>query len=254
MRRAPAIMLALLAASTCMVGSALGARVLRTDFEGLVDKSAMIVEGEVLSVDISAGQIEPRTRVTLRIDRHFDGHHPGSHLTFDLPMGQMSDGTVLDIAEAPRFAPGARYLIFYKRGDWNITPVVGWSQGYFRAERVDGVELLVDAGGHCVTGLGRLGFELGPRVADPASMPGFGEPVVIGEAPHGHGPHGEAACQPADALRALLQSRLAHAPVPPTVAWRATPARSILRRALKPAPIDATACGAHASCPGTVRP
>lgn len=250
MRRAPAIMLALLAGSICTVGAAHGARILRTDFDGLVERSALIVEGEVLAVDIAAGALEPRTRVTLRVDRHVDGDHPGSHLIFDLPMGLMPDGTVLDIAEAPRFAPGERYLIFYKRGEWNITPVVGWSQGYFRLVEVEGDSLFVDAAGHCVTGLGTLGFEVGRQVAPPASMPGFGEPVVIG-----HAPHTTAPCRPADAVRGLLQSRLTHAPVAPTHAWRTTPARSILTHRLKPAPLPtAAACGEHASCPSELRP
>lgn len=252
MRRAPAITLALLAASTCIVGSALAARVLRTDFDGLVRGAAMIVEGEVLAVDISAGQLEPRTRITLRIDRHFDGHHPGSHLTFDLPMGLMPDGSVLDIAEAPRFAPGETYLLFYKRGDWNITPVVGWSQGYFRAVEVDGRAYYADAGGHCITGLGTMGFEVGRRVAPPASMPGFGEPVVLGESHHAPP---SASCLPADTVRDRLRDRLTHAPVPPTHAWRTAPARSILEHALLP---DATrlptTCGELVSCPAEARP
>jgi len=244
-------MLALLAPTICIVGAAQAARVVRTDFAGLVDGAAMIVEGEVLSVDIDAGHIEPRTRITLSVDRHFDGHHPGSVLTFDLPMGLMPDGTVLDIAEAPRFAPGETYLIFYKRGDWNITPVVGWSQGYFRATEVDGRPVFVDAGGHCVTGLRSTGFELGRRVAPPATMPGFGEPVVLGASTHAPP---SAPCQAADTVRARLASRLSAAPVPATHAWRATPARNILRHDLRPHIRPTAVCGELVSCPAQLQP
>lgn len=252
--------LALAALASAAGTSAEAARVARTDFDGLVRGAAMIVEGRVESVDPDAGTLEPRTRVTLRVDRLFDGHHPGSLLTFDLPMGLMPDGTVLDIAEAPRFAPGETYLVFYKRGDWNITPVVGWDQGYFRAVDAGGRTVYASAGGHCVTGLGTMGFTLGRRVAAPASMPGFGAPVPVAAAPSGAP---DDACLDVEAVRATLARRLIDTPVEPTDAWRTAPAAGILRRALKPhaplvdapRPMDALdPCGPWTSCPTGTAP
>lgn len=248
MARVAAIFLTALVALTGLPNDASAVKVLRTDFAGLVDGAAMIVEGRVLSVDMHAGRLEPRTRVTLRIERHFDGEHPGSHLTFDLPMGVMPDGSVLDIAEAPRFAPGASYLVFYKRGDWRITPVVGWDQGYFRAVAVDGEDYFVDAGGHCVTGLDGMGFAIGAKVAPAASMPGFGDPVAAG--PDDRIPS-TAPCMAASTVRSHLQSRLAAAPTPPAGDWRPAPASEILRTPLMldASRLERAGCGRWASCP-----
>lgn len=230
MTRVPAMLLASLAVGA-VASSAQAARVLPTDLDGLVERSAMVFEGRVQSVDIAAGDAEPRTRVTVQLDTVFAGDAPGSTLTFELPMGVMADGTILDIAEAPRFMPGTSYLVFFKRGSWRITPVAGWDQGYFRLVDSTRGPVFASASGHCVTGVGAAGFALGPRVARPAMMPGFGEPVKVSVGP---AVQPSATCLPADVVRDDLNKALTTRVVPPDMTWNARPTGSILRHDLVP--------------------
>lgn len=242
MDRAPALSSICMALVAMSASSAVASRTLPTDLDGLVATSAMIVEGEVETVDIAAGQIEPRTRITLRIDRLFAGVSPGSRLEFDLPMGLMPDGTLLDIAEAPRFAAGERYLVFYKRGRWNITPVAGWSQGYYRAVSFNEQTVFVSANGHCVAGVEAHGFTLGPRVARPMGPPEFGETGVgqTGVDPRPSRPttgiatDAAAACLPAEDVRARLAGYLGPHAIEGAPEWHRGPAGNILRTALAP--------------------
>lgn len=244
MDRAPAISSICMAFVAMSASSAVASRTLPTDLDGLVATSAMIVEGEVETVDIAAGQSEPRTRITLRIDRLFAGASPGSRIEFDLPMGMMADGTLLDIAEAPRFAAGERYLVFYKRGQWNITPVAGWSQGYYRAVRLpgsdgqaDGQNVFVSANGHCVVAVEANGFTLGPRVARPMGPPEFGQTGFGPRPSHpttGIATDAAAACLPADDVRARLAGYLGPRAIEGAPEWHRGPAGSILRTPLAP--------------------
>lgn len=257
----PAAVMAALAVMVALLTPAEASRYLPTDLDGMVDASAMIVEGEVTAVDIAAGHVEPRTRVTLRVERLFAGVSPGSLLEFALPMGLLPDGTVLDIAEAPRFAPGERYLLFYKRGAWNITPVAGWSRGLYRAVEVDGRAMFASANGHCVAGVGPAGFALGARVARPVGPPGFGVSHGV-EAVSGAG----TACLSADEVRARLAGYLGADAIDGAPVWSATPARNILSTVLMPdmqraaatqrpmAPVEALCSGDEPACAGGVQP
>lgn len=262
----PAAVMAALAVMVSLLTPAEASRFLPTDLDGMVDASAMIIEGEVTAVDIAAGHSvagygEPRTRVTLRVERLFAGASPGSLLEFALPMGLLPDGTVLDIAEAPRFAPGERYLVFYKRGDWNITPVAGWSRGLYRAVEVDGRAMFASANGHCVAGVGPAGFALGARVTRPVGPPGFGESGGI-EAVSG----AATACLSADEVRSRLAGYLGAEAIMGSPAWSTAPARNILSTVLMPdmqraaaakrpmAPVEALCSGDDPACVSGVQP
>lgn len=230
MDRATALSWVSMAAMALIATPAGASRTLPTDLDGLVATSAMIVEGQVEAVDIAAGRTEPRTRVTLRVDRLFAGVSPGSRIEFDLPMGLMPDGTVLDIVEAPRFAAGERYLVFYKRGQWNITPVAGFGRGLYRMVQLGSETVFASVNGHCVAGVAAEGFALGPRVARPVGPPEFGE--AAGIAPVATAGH--ATCLPADEVRARLAGYLGAHAIEGAPEWHRGPARSILRTRLMP--------------------
>ena len=155
--------------------SAFGLRTAKLDLNGLLERTAFIFTGKVQAVDFAAGEQSPRTRITFRVQDIVAGHSVPPIFDVELPMGLMADGTVLDIAEAPRFVVGQSYLVLYKRGTWNITPVVGFHQGHYR--RVDGEHgaVYVSEGGRCVTGLDRQGFVLGPRVTPRLGYMAFGD-------------------------------------------------------------------------------
>ncbi|MCA9537620.1 MAG: hypothetical protein KC620_01955 [Myxococcales bacterium] len=247
--RAATICRVFLALSCFSISPAFALRYVKTNLPGLIDRAAFVFEGEVAAVDIGAGDKEPRTRVTVRVERVLAGDAPPSMLEFMLPMGLMADGTLLDIAEAPRFAAGERYLVFYKRGDWNISPVVNWDQGYYRLVQVGAQTYFTSSGGHCVTGVSTDGFSLGGQITQPVQPPGFGEV-------HDEGLHtafSTASCLPADAVRAALARQLDAHPVANGAPFQQAPASNILFRRLRPeAATDV--CTDLASCgPGDYR-
>jgi hypothetical protein len=89
-------------------------------------------------------------------------------LAFALPEGELKDGTWLRVAGAPRFAPGERYLVFVRAGEWSITPVTNWFHSVFRelpVGREGRQRLYVDPAGLVVTDLTEKGFVLGERIA-----------------------------------------------------------------------------------------
>jgi len=215
-------------------------RTVKYDLNGLLDRTAFIFTGEVTGVDFAAGEETPRTRVTFRVHDVVAGYTIPAILDVELPMGLMADGTVLDIAEAPRFVKGHSYLVLYKRGTWNVTPVVGFDQGHYR--RIVGPygAVYVSAGGHCVTGLANQGFVLGPRVAPRLGYPAFGDTAIESfDATAGK------ICMPASTLLTKLVERVAEFGALDSEIYDTAPASDILfHRLMGPPKAPATKKGA----------
>ena len=180
--------------------SAFALRTVKQDLPGLLERTAFIFTGAVEAVDFAAGEATPRTRVTFRVIDLVAGHSVPAVLEVELPMGLMADGTVLDIAEAPRFVEGETYLVLYKRGTWNVTPVVECA---FRPG-AHGGPIYVSAGGQCVTAVTEKGFILGPRVASRRGYTAWGD----GQS-EPHNPAHAKGCMPASTLLAALAARVA---------------------------------------------
>lgn len=231
MNRISTSVLASVAVLGLTTGPADAVRAVRTDLDGLIEQSAAIVEGRVQSVDIGAGTKTPRTRVVMQVERVLAGDRTLKRIEFELPMGLMPDGTVLDIVEVPRFSAGEHYLLFYKRGAWNITPIAGWHQGQYRLVERGGVEFFVGVSGHCVSRLSPAGFALGRRIAGPIGPAGLGESSEPALAPG----YGKAdACLPAEVIRGALTKHLEAHPIDANARWTSQPAQDILEMALAP--------------------
>ncbi|MCB9527200.1 MAG: hypothetical protein H6701_02215 [Myxococcales bacterium] len=227
-RLAPRPGLVALALALTLTTPAPAARLPRPTLTRLIDHSALILLTTVEASDPTAALTAPhltpppRTRVRLRIDHTFAGAPPASTLTLDLPIGFLPDASLVDIIEAPRFVPGERYLTFYRRGPWHLTPVTAWHHGHHRQTTHDGRAVYVSPTGHCVTHLGPDGFTHGPRVARPIAPPGFPDP---GGEPLDALSDAADACLTTDDVHARLASALAAHPLPPTAEVHLTPAR-----------------------------
>ena len=61
-------------------------------------------------------------------------------------------------SEIPTLALDSDYVVFLRNTDWTLSPVVG--NLVFRVETIGGREMLIDPGGHAVTGWGPEGPSL----------------------------------------------------------------------------------------------
>jgi len=177
-------------------------------FDALLHGSGFIFEGQVVEVDpgLSASS-DPATRIILRVTDVYAGKAAavGERFSFELPEGDLPDGRVVEIVEAPRFRLGGHYLVFYTRRVWHLTPIVGWSHGLWQHVHGAQGEVWVDGMGRCAAELDRRGIVPGPRVAERA---GHGEVKTSGHrvSPPVAGP---TSCLPIQALRAKLRARVA---------------------------------------------
>jgi len=210
----PNLILCALCLGVAAPRAARAATVDRPGLDALLLGSGLVFEAEVLAVDPDRGASgRPLTRVSVTVVDVLVGRaaSTGDRLAFDLPEGRLNDGRFVVLAGAPRFAPGHRYLVFYRSGAWHHTPVVGWTHGLLR--RVDaGVDAVwVDVHGRCVAGLEESGWVLGPRMAGPAPVPAgwiggrrTPRPDRVDDAAH----DAVSTCLSADAVRRALTRRL----------------------------------------------
>src|SRR5215471_9964143 len=116
--------------------SALATRVVPMATPELFRNSAAIFIGEVRNSDPTCpGGKKPCTKVTFSGVEVLAGNLPQGDVTFDLPEGELDDGSFLRIEGAPRFVPGVRYLVFARSGEWYNTPVTNWFHSVFRELR-----------------------------------------------------------------------------------------------------------------------
>ena len=147
-----AFALALLAAAAS-AAPAHATTVLAKDFAALCAEADLVFVGTVETVrprwrDRTRQAIE--TVVTFAALTWLRGA-PRATIELTFGGGEM-DGLREEIAGVPRFLPGERRVLFARAGDF-VSPLVGFSQGYFRV--VDGPEgpSVLDADGRAVTGL-----------------------------------------------------------------------------------------------------
>lgn len=187
-------------------GPARAARQEAIGLDELLYRSALIFEGVVTAVDITAGGDKAaRTRVVFELARVLRGAADRSVLTFELPEGLLPDGRLVETAETPRFAAGERYVVFMRGGGWRLSPVLDWQQGVLRLATVGGWPVALGDSGRCVEALDRSRMRFGPRVAPRLQWPGF--PTTTGADP----PRAREArrCLPTTAVLARLTARLA---------------------------------------------
>jgi hypothetical protein len=102
--------------------------------------------------------------------------------------GPTPNGTWVNVTELPALALDSEYVLFLRNTDWTYSPIVG--NLAFRIENIAGREVLVDPGGHAVTGCSDAGPVLsGAAVSDVvgAHRRGYrsGEPSPTSPPPEG---------------------------------------------------------------------
>lgn len=107
---------------------------LAVSFDDLLAKADMIFVGDVLDVrpfviDVGKGPIA-KTRVTFVV------RDPLWGTTSTLEILEFTGGVVGNVSESiagmPTFAPGDRRVVFARRNDRSINPIVGFTQGLMR--------------------------------------------------------------------------------------------------------------------------
>lgn len=147
----------------------------KMDTKSLVSGTALVLEGTVSEVDTAAGDENgPKTRVTFTVDEVVFGDYAGSKMTFELPVGELPDGTFMMISNSPFFDEGQSYLLFVRDGDWNLTPVTNWNHSYFRKVEQGNVPYFVSETGRGVSQIGETGIDLAEKIAAPNSGKGLG--------------------------------------------------------------------------------
>jgi hypothetical protein len=92
----------------------------------------------------------PRTAYVFGDSSGLAGVAIGPNVTLKVLGGPTPAGTWVRVAELPQLALDAQYVIFLRNTDWTYSPIV--SNLVFREETVGGRQVLVDPGGHVVTG------------------------------------------------------------------------------------------------------
>jgi hypothetical protein len=136
----------------------------------LFDQTASVVEGEVVDVRSEySPRTGPWTVVTLGHVRAHLGEAP-REVRLKQAGGLLPDGRRRVVSHVPRFVRGARYVVFLRNTGWSLSPVL--DENAFRVEAVDGREVLVDAEGALVSGLGSSGVRRTAPLFEPVDLDG----------------------------------------------------------------------------------
>lgn len=145
--------------------------VLAKDFAALCGEADLVFVGTVETV---RSRWRDRTRQAIETVVTFGSltwlrGAPRATIELTFGGGEM-DGLREEIAGVPRFAPGERRVVFAHAGDF-VSPLVGFSQGYFRV--VDGPDgpTVLDADGRAVTGLAGAALRRGAANDAAAALP-----------------------------------------------------------------------------------
>ena len=121
--------------------------------EALVKSAELIFQGVVVRIDNRMSGYRttfdaqlPHTFVTFQVERTFKGKHTGQSNLFTLRLMGGPDyraGRFMTVEGCPDFDIGERVVLFVRRNERSICPIVGWPQGRFRI--VDG-QLFSDTG------------------------------------------------------------------------------------------------------------
>ncbi len=112
----------------------------KLEFQDIADNSALIVEGEVVSISHFSEDNFVYTRVQIKIDDVLKGLDPGEFIELDF-LGGKQDGKSVQVAGQDIPEKGERGFYFIEDLAMRaINPLTGWSQGHFR--------IVTDAKGH----------------------------------------------------------------------------------------------------------
>jgi len=137
----------------------------------LLEQLHSVVEGTIQDVRFDMDDCwGPRTVLTLSDVRSLLGApHPSSTLELYTFGGLLPDGSYVEVSELPRYALGARYLLFLRNTDWRYSPVIG--DYAYRLERIAGKDTLISTSGRAVTGLTDEGVETHTgSITDPVGL------------------------------------------------------------------------------------
>jgi hypothetical protein len=140
------------------------------DLKSAISQTAAVVEGAVTNIQYDYNEQDgPWTRVTLSEVRAHLGDSP-SVVEIRYFGGPLPNGRMVVVSEMPTFEQGKRYMVFLRNTYWNLSPVVG--DLALRAEKIGDAEVLVNADGMAVTGLGKDGVELGAALFEEPQLDG----------------------------------------------------------------------------------
>ena len=131
---------------------------IRLDFEQLVQRSGLVVCGEVVDLTASWEDV-PRlgrlivTTATIRVSESWKGS-PGRHVTVQYYGGTVGDERQFCF-ESPRYEKGEKVLVFARAGHGGLW-TTGWLQGKFRLVEVRGVSHVVGSSRMAIRGLEQL--------------------------------------------------------------------------------------------------
>lgn len=160
-------------ALACVIGMVEKAHALKVELlplRDLVDQSGAVILGTAVAIDptVGAKRGSCASAVTIRIDQVLGGSVPDARqLSFELPVGDLPDGTHAAVPGLPTFQVGESYLLFIARGEWGLNPITNVLQGFWRKANVNGRSYFVDHMGRGVERLSEDGFVTGARLTRP---------------------------------------------------------------------------------------
>ena len=111
---------------------ALATTLQKLTFEEMVERSALIIQGEVVSVRPAESDNLLYTRVLFKVDDVLKGENPGEFIELDFLGGEES-GARISVSGQDIPPKGERGFYFIENPDTrSVNPLTGWSQGHFR--------------------------------------------------------------------------------------------------------------------------
>lgn len=104
---------------------------------------------------------EPFTKINLSVtDVIFGDVSENAEYSFFLPEGNFEPFQFLVINGTAKFDENAEYLILHRAGEWYQSPVLGWSNGYFKVvyDFYSSKDILLHTSGGCFMGINDSGI------------------------------------------------------------------------------------------------
>lgn len=126
-----------------------------TPLDQMIEHTSAIALVTIHGVNPEAGNeaTGPQTEVHVEVLDLYWGELPGE-FTFFLPEGSLpwvqEDVLFRDLAGLPKPVPGETALVFFRSGNWLVTPFTHGESGYWRVVQVDGEQYLANDQGRCL--------------------------------------------------------------------------------------------------------
>jgi|GEM_PF-6424178 len=141
------------------------------ELQSALAQTAAIVEGTVSGIFSEyTEESGPWTRYEFSDVVAHRGKADIGRLTFVQRGGELPDGSILMLSTNHDFVPGARYLVFLRNTNWNLSPVVG--EYCFRIEAIQGRQMLISRDGSAVVGLHAEGLVRSASLFGPRDLNG----------------------------------------------------------------------------------